>query len=105
VNTLPDTNRAVFASYINSQRKRRWVVARYVRQFTEKSDYLGDGSDLDTSSHDLDEETGTYYLKEGWWEQMDNYIYCNQTPVIEGEVDIWLELPNDEEISSWMEIL
>ena len=84
---LPEEDQIVIATYLNSYGKRRRVRAVYVRQYEEESDYDDD------SDYEYNEENDTYYLKEGWYELIDNWGDYSSVAIVEGEVDYWMPMP------------
>jgi len=84
---LPKEDQIVIATYLNSYGKRRRVRAVYIRQYEEELDYDDD------SDYEYNEENDTYYLKEGWYELIDNWSDYSSVAVCEGEVDYWMQMP------------
>jgi hypothetical protein len=87
VSELPEEDQIVIATYLNSYGKRRRVRAVYIRQYEEESDY-----DYD-SDYEYNEENDTYYLKEGWYELIDNWDDYSSVAIVEGVVDYWMPMP------------
>jgi hypothetical protein len=83
----PERGETVLATYLNSYGKRRRVRAVYVRQYEEELDYDDD------SDYEYNEENDTYYLKEGWYELIDNWDTYSSVAIVEGVVDHWLPMP------------
>jgi hypothetical protein len=86
---IPGDSRHVFASYLNSHGKRRWIVGQYVRQFEVESE-------SDDTEFEYNEENDTYYIKEGWYEAVDNWDYGAYIAVANGTVDKWMEIPRED---------
>ena len=84
---LPEKDQIVIATYLNSNGKRRSVRAVYVRQYEEELDYDDD------SDYEYNEENDTYYLKEGWYELIDNWDDYSSVAIVEGVVDYWMPMP------------
>jgi hypothetical protein len=82
---LPDEDQ-VIATYRNGYGKRRRVVAVYIRQYEEEA-----GVD-DESCVEYCEEKDEWYLKEGWYELIDNWDY-SLAAIVEGVVDYWMPMP------------
>ena len=83
---LPEKDQIVIATYLNSYGKRRRVMAVYIRQYEEEA---GDDDELCVEyCHEKDE----WYLKEGWYELIDNWDYSSAA-IVEGVVDHWLPMP------------
>ena len=83
---LPEEDQIVIATYLNSYGKRRRVMAVYIRQYEEEA---GDDDELCVEyCHEKDE----WYLKEGWYELIDNWDYSLVT-IVEGVVDYWMPMP------------
>jgi hypothetical protein len=87
VSELPEEDQIVIATYLNSYGKRRRVRAVYIRQYEEELDYDDD------SDYEYNEENDTYYLKEGWYELIDNWPDYSSVAIVEGVVDHWLPMP------------
>lgn len=85
---LPDANRKVLATYTNELGNRRTIVARWTPAKTVEAD-----TDDDEGVAEYDEATDTYYLREGWWEAINNWGDYSQVFVNEGKVDHWMPLP------------
>ena len=86
VSELPEEDQIVIATYVNSYGKRRRVSAVYVRQYEEEA---GDDDELCV---EYCEEQDELYLKEGWYELIDNWDY-SLAPIVEGVVDYWMPMP------------
>lgn len=86
--SLPEKNQRVLATYKNSYGRRVTIIASYVREHEEESGY-----DDDESTYEYCEEDDTYYLKEGWYELIDNWPDYSSVAVFEGEVDYWMPMP------------
>jgi hypothetical protein len=83
---LPEEDQIVIATYLNSYGKRRRVRAVYIRQYEEEA---GDDDELCVEyCHEKDE----WYLKEGWYELIDNWDYSSAA-IVEGVVDYWMPFP------------
>lgn len=86
VSEKPEKDQIVIATYLNSYGKRRRVRAVYVRQYEEEA---GDDDELCVEyCHEKDE----WYLKEGWYELIDNWDYSSAA-IVEGVVDYWMPMP------------
>lgn len=90
--SLPEKNQQVLATYIDSYGKRKIIRAVYVRYHEEESSY-----DDDESTYEYCEEDDAYYLKEGWYELIDNWPDYSSVAVCEGEVDYWMQMPEFKE--------
>lgn len=85
---LPEHGRHVLAFYRNALGKPRIIIASHLERWTEES--YGDEEVEDDEYH---EERDAYYLREGWYEQIDNWdTFCGVT-VSQGEVTHWMPLP------------
>jgi hypothetical protein len=82
---LPAHNTNVLATYKNSHGKRRVIVAHYLERWKEESF-------SDENNDEYSEELDIYYLKEGWYENLENWDYSSVV-VSEGEVSHWMPLP------------
>ncbi len=88
VSELPEKDQIVIATYLNSCGKRRRVRAVYIRQYEEEV-----GDDDDESTYEYCEEDDAYYLKEGWYELIDNWPDYSSVAIVEGVVDYWMPMP------------
>ena len=84
---LPGEGQIVIATYLNCYGKRRRVRAVYIRQYEEEA---GDDDELCV---EYCEERDEWYLKEGWYELVDNWPDYSSIAVHEGEVDYWMPMP------------
>ena len=85
---MPETGKIVLASYINQRGKRRIICAHYAPRFTVEA----------ISEEDYDEyheESDTYYLCEGWYENIENWADFESVHVCEGEVTHWMPIPQE----------
>ena len=89
---LPKKGQQVLATYKNSYGRRVTIIASYVREHEEESGY-----DDDESTYEYCEEDDAYYLKEGWYELIDNWPDYSSVAVCEGEVDYWMQIPEFKE--------
>lgn len=84
---LPETGRKVLAHYKNAVGKSRIVIAEWVKRYSIESSYD------EACNDEYHEADGTYYLKEGWYECIDNWDEFTSITIHEGEVDKWMPLP------------
>ena len=84
---LPEEGQIVIATYLNSYGKRRRVSAVYIRQYEVEA-----GED-DELCVEYCEEKDEWYLKEGWYELVDNWGDYSLVAIVEGTVDHWLPMP------------
>jgi hypothetical protein len=84
---LPESGQMVLATYVNEAGRRRTVVGRHVKRWTEESSCDDDCND------EYCEERDNYYLVEGWIEQQDNWGEYASIYIVEGVVDFWQPLP------------
>jgi len=84
---LPEEDQIVIATYLNSYGKRRRVMAVYIRQYEEEA---GDDDELCV---EYCEEKDEWYLKEGWYELIDNLGDYSSVAIVEGVVDYWMPVP------------
>ncbi len=87
VSELPEKDQIVIATYLNCYGKRRRVSAVYVRQYEEEA---GDDDELCV---EYCEEQDEWYLKEGWYELIDNLGDYSSVAIVEGVVDYWMPMP------------
>lgn len=90
---LPEEGQIVIATYLNSYGKRRRVRAVYIRQYEEE-----EGSEDDDLCVEYCEEQDEWYLKEGWYELIDNWDTYSSVAIVEGTVDHWLPMPKYMEV-------
>lgn len=84
---LPEEKQIVIATYLNSNGKRRRVRAVYIRQYEEEAD---EDDELDV---EYCEEQDAWYLKECWYELIDNWPDYSSVAIVEGVVDYWMPMP------------
>ena len=80
VSELPEEDQIVIATYLNYYGKRRRVRAVYIRQYEEEA---GDDDELCV---EYCEERDEWYLKEGWYELVDNWPDYSLVTIVEGIV-------------------
>ena len=83
---LPKHGLTVLATYKNSYDKNRIIIAVHLDRFREESTY-------DDCDDEYSEELDNYFLKEGWYEQIDNWGDFSFVTVCEGIVSHWMPLP------------
>ena len=81
------TSKNVLVHYKNSLGRYRIVKAFYAPQSTIESNSESDAYD------EYDEEKDTYYLKQGWYECIDNWEEWSSIFIHEGEITHWMPLP------------
>ena len=81
----------VLAYYKNSLGNGRRVKAFYAPEKTIESDPEGDSYD------EYDEDTETYYLREGWYECIDNWEDFSSVYIYQGNITHWMPLPEPPE--------
>lgn len=84
---LPEAHKNVLVHYVNGFGKYRIVKAFYAPQYTIESDPEGDAYD------EYHEESDTFYLREGWYECIDNWDEWSSINITEGKVSHWMPLP------------
>ena len=84
---LPEEGQIVIATYLNCYGKRRRVRAVYIRQYEEEA------GDDDEDVMEYSDEKDEYYLKEGWYELIDNWLDYSLVAIVEGIVDYWMPMP------------
>lgn len=87
VTQKPEKGQTVLATYMNRYGKRRRVRAVYIRQYEEEV------YDDCEAGYEYSEEHDLWYLKEGWYELIDNWDDYTSVAIVEGTVDHWLPLP------------
>jgi len=94
---LVKPEKSCLAFYLNSLNKTRLVKAFYVKKFEMEADiYWDEGYE----GCDYDEESDTYYVTEGWYEEIDNWDDLSFISITEGTVTHWMPLPVMPEIDS-----
>ncbi len=88
---LPDTCRHVLARYYNCNNFKRTVVAQFIKRFTEEA--VEDGCDHRELNSEYCEERDASFVKEGWYECLDNWEEYSSILIGEGVVVEWMELP------------
>ena len=95
----PASGRIVLAAYRNDLNMPRIVRASWVPANTVES--ATDDEDVGVYC----EADDTYYLAEGWWEQIDNWDDCSQV-FVNHEVTHWMPLPTPPEVpTTWQDRL
>ena len=87
VSEKPEKDQIVLATYLGQYGKRRCVRAVYIRQYEEEA-----GEDYELCV-EYREEQDEWYLKEGWYELIDNWNTYFIVGNVEGVVDYWLPIP------------
>lgn len=87
---LPACGKPVLAYYLNSHGKGRRIRAEYVKAWTVQADDL---SDPDTECVEYSEQEDAYYIRQGWYELIDNWDEYGRIAVHEGVITHWQELP------------
>ena len=85
---LPKSGATVLACYRNRLGKLRRIRAHWIAAKTAEAN----SEDWDQCS-EYDEATDTYYVTEGWYECIDNWVDYSAVAVSEGEVTHWMPLP------------
>ena len=90
---MPKSGVTVLVCYRNSLGNIRRIRAKWTAAKTVEAN-----AEYDWGEHD--EETGTYWTPEGWYECIDNWDEFSSIMVSEGEITHWMPLPlaPDEEI-------
>ena len=84
---LPENTESVLVTYLNSCGKRRAVKAFYAKRFSVEADINFECYDEYSEEHDM------YFLKEGWYEEIDNWPDYTSVFIHEGKPDFWQPLP------------
>ena len=84
---LPESGKNVLVFYKNSHGKSRIVKAFFADQDTIESDPEDEAND------EYNEERDCYYLKEGWYECVDNWDEWSSIVITNGTVTHWTPLP------------
>lgn len=89
---LPECGKKVLATYKNEYGKDRTICAMYAERHKIES----------TSNEDCDdeysEELDNYFIKEGWYEVIENWPDYSSVVVHEGVVTHWMPLPDAPEV-------
>ncbi len=84
---LPSHGANVLATFTNDYGKQRVIVGHYLERWREESTF--DGNDDDEYSEELD----YYFMKQGWYENTENWGDYSAVAVSEGVVTHWMSLP------------
>lgn len=85
---MPPSGKNVLVFYKNSSGKGRIVKAFYAERFSIESNPESDNNDEYMEEHDC------YYLREGWYECVDNWEeFSSITLEPENKPTHWMELP------------
>ena len=84
---MPEHGVPVLATYTNYYGKSRRIIAEYIHRWKEESNFEAETND------EYNEELDMYFLKEGWYEKIDNWGDFSSVFVHEGEVKYWMPLP------------
>ena len=85
---LPDTTKKVLATYLNKAGKRRTVIANWVQARTQETRW-----EDESGCTEYDESSDEFFLKEGWYECVENCEEYDMWWIYEGEVTHWMPLP------------
>ena len=86
---LPQHGKYVLATYTNALGKHRIIVGCHYERWKEEC-----GGEDDEQCYEHSEEKDEYYLKEGWYEQQDNWDDYSSISVYQGVVTHWMPLPS-----------
>lgn len=87
---LPDAETKVLAAFLNSHQLPRRICGMYIPRWTVAS-----GGEADCPD-EYSEEEDEYYLREGWYECIENWGELSSVYVCEGEITHWMPLPAQE---------
>jgi len=90
---LPDNGQPVLASYANSYGSRKVIRAYHVQKFGELW-FLDPYEDDDEVLYEYNDADDRYYLREGWYELIDNWPDYASVAVCEGTIDYWMPIPD-----------
>jgi len=88
---MPKNGKFVLATYVNCLGNRRSIIGYFIKQYSLPSN-------SEDNYDEYREEDGISYLKEGWYEQQDNWEEYSSIYVNEGMVDFWSELPSTKQL-------
>ena len=86
---VPDTTKKVLATYLNKLGNRRIVIANWVQARTQKTQW----DDEEFGISEYDESSDEFFLKEGWYECIENNEEYGMYWIYEGEVTHWAPMP------------
>jgi hypothetical protein len=86
---LPDTTKKVLATYLNNAGNRRIVIANWVQARTQKIQW----EDEEFGISEYDESSDEFFLKEGWYECIENNEEYGMYWIYEGMVTHWAPMP------------
>lgn len=87
---LPDTTKKVLATYLNKAGNRRIVIANWVQARTQESAW---DDDSEFGCAEYDESSDEFFIKEGWYECVENCEEYGLFKIHEGEVTHWAPMP------------
>lgn len=85
---MPQAGKIVLAAYLNRDGKWRRIRAKWVLSYSQEANL--EYEDVET---DYVESTDTYYVPEGWYEQIDNLDDRASAFVYQGVPSHWMPLP------------
>ncbi len=87
---LPEGQKPVIATYINNYKKTRTIIGFHVPAKTiVASDFLDEDAE---GMDEYDEKLDEYFVKEGWFEQIDNWGDFASVAVCNGTITHWQTL-------------
>ncbi len=86
---MPDTTKKVLATYLNKLGNRRIVIANWVQALTQKTQW----DDEEFGISEYDESSDEFFIKEGWYECVENCEEYGLFKIHEGEVTHWAPMP------------
>lgn len=92
---MPPSGKEVLVVYKTDYGHTIMVVGWHLERWAEEST-------LDDEWNEYNPEVDEYFLKEGWYEQIENWGDWSSVAVVEGIVTHWMELPQspyDEVVS------
>ena len=92
VNFAMPGNEKCLASLLFPSGKRKTIVAFYAKRYTIES------SCDDGYAYEYGEDDDECYLKEGWYESIQNWGDFSSVAVCEGEITHWMPLPDHPQL-------
>ena len=85
---MPEHGRKVLAAYKNRHGKWRTILGHYLEAKKELST-----GENDEGIDEYDEDSDEYFMKGGWYENIENWGDYDSVTVSEGTVSHWAPLP------------
>lgn len=84
---LPKSGQEVLTAFQNDHGNWRYICAHYVPESQVESDGSGESYDY------YDKDQDKYFWHQGWYEKIENWGDFSSVFVCEGQVALWMPLP------------